>query len=98
MGLTGIGDLILTCTGELSRNRQVGLMLGRGVPLAEALASLGHVAEGVWSAQAVQHRAAALRVQMPITEAVCAVLAGQVAPQQALDRLLAREPKREATA
>ena len=96
MGLTGIGDLILTCTGDLSRNRQVGLMLGRGVPLAEALASLGHVAEGVWSAQAVQHRAAALRVQMPITDAVCAVLDGQVAPRQALDRLLARDPKREA--
>jgi glycerol-3-phosphate dehydrogenase (NAD(P)+) len=98
MGLTGIGDLILTCTGDLSRNRQVGLMLGRGVPLAQALAGLGHVAEGVWSARAVHRRAAALRVQMPITEAVCAVLEGQVAPRQALERLLARDPKREAGA
>ena len=53
MGLTGVGDLILTCTGELSRNRQVGLMLGRGMPLKEALDRLGHVAEGVWSAAAV---------------------------------------------
>ena len=96
MGLTGVGDLILTCTGELSRNRQVGLMLGGGLPLAESLARLGHVAEGVWSAAAVQRRAASLGVQMPITEGVCAVLEERVSPRQALDRLLARDPKREA--
>jgi glycerol-3-phosphate dehydrogenase (NAD(P)+) len=95
MGLTGVGDLILTCTGELSRNRQVGLMLGRGVPLAEALDRLGHVAEGVWSAAAVRSRAAALAVPMPITEAVCAVLEERASPRQALDGLLARQPKRE---
>ena len=95
MGLTGVGDLILTCTGELSRNRQVGLMLGRGLPLREALDRLGHVAEGVWSAAAVRSRAASLGVRMPITEAVCAVLEERVAPRQALDRLLARQPKRE---
>jgi len=95
MGLTGVGDLILTCTGELSRNRQVGLMLGRGLPLREALDRLGHVAEGVWSAAAVRSRAASLGVRMPITEAVCAVLEERAAPRQALDRLLARQPKRE---
>jgi glycerol-3-phosphate dehydrogenase (NAD(P)+) len=95
MGLTGVGDLILTCTGELSRNRQVGLMLGRGVPLPEALERLGHVAEGVGSAAAVLSRAASLGVPMPITETVCAVLEQKVSPQQALDGLLARQPKRE---
>jgi glycerol-3-phosphate dehydrogenase (NAD(P)+) len=95
MGLAGVGDLILTCTGELSRNRQVGMMLGRGLPLAEALARLGHVAEGVWSAAAVQSRAMALGVQMPITDAVCAVLEGRSSPRAALEQLLARDPKRE---
>jgi glycerol-3-phosphate dehydrogenase (NAD(P)+) len=96
MGLTGVGDLILTCTGELSRNRQVGLMLGRGLPLAEALSRLGHVAEGVWSAAAVRSRAASLGVRMPITEAVCTVLEEQASPRQALEQLLARDPRREA--
>jgi glycerol-3-phosphate dehydrogenase (NAD(P)+) len=97
MGLTGVGDLILTCTGELSRNRQVGLLLGQGVPLADALARIGHVAEGVWSAAAVGRRAAALGVQMPITDAVCAVLEARASPRQALEALLARDPKPEAT-
>ena len=96
MGLTGIGDLILTCTGELSRNRQVGLMLGEGTRLPEALARVGHVAEGVGSAAAVLARAASLGVQMPITEAVCAVLDERVSPREALELLLARDPKREA--
>jgi len=95
MGLTGVGDLILTCTGEMSRNRKVGLMLGRGLPLAQALAALGHVAEGVWSAPAVAARAAQAGVEMPLTQAVCAVLDGRLAPRAALERLLARDPKRE---
>ncbi len=95
MGLTGVGDLILTCTGELSRNRKVGLMLGRGLTLAQALAELGHVAEGVWSAPAVAARAAQAGVEMPLTQAVCAVLDGRLAPRAALERLLARDPKRE---
>ena len=94
-GLTGMGDLILTCTGDLSRNRRVGLMLGEGRTLADALAELGHVAEGVWSAPAVAARAAALSVDMPLTTAVCAVLDGRLAPRAALQRLLAREPKSE---
>jgi glycerol-3-phosphate dehydrogenase (NAD(P)+) len=95
MGLTGVGDLILTCTGDLSRNRKVGLLLGRGVALRDALAQLGHVAEGVWSAPAVLARAQALGVDMPLTQAVCAVLDGTLSPQDALRRLLARDPKRE---
>jgi glycerol-3-phosphate dehydrogenase (NAD(P)+) len=94
-GLTGVGDLILTCTGDLSRNRTIGLMLGQGRGLADALAELGHVAEGVWSASAVAARAAALGVDMPITGAVCAVLDGRLTPRDALHRLLAREPRSE---
>lgn len=95
MGLAGVGDLILTCTGELSRNRQVGILLGRGSSLAQALERVGHVAEGVWSAPAVATRAAALGVDMPITTAVCAVLDGHLAPREALGQLLARDPKKE---
>jgi glycerol-3-phosphate dehydrogenase (NAD(P)+) len=94
-GLTGMGDLILTCTGDLSRNRKVGLMLGQGRDLPDALAELGHVAEGVWSAAAVAARADELGVEMPLTHAVCAVLDGRLAPREALQRLLAREPKSE---
>lgn len=96
MGLTGVGDLMLTATGDLSRNRRIGLALGRGVGKDDALATLGHVAEGVHSAHAVRARAHAAAVEMPITEAVCAVLDGRLTPAQALDRLLAREPKSEA--
>lgn len=95
MGLTGMGDLILTCTGDLSRNRKVGLLLGRGVGLSAALAQLGHVAEGVWSAPAVIARAQAVGVEMPLAQAVCDVLDGRSTPADALRRLLARDPKRE---
>jgi len=94
-GLTGLGDLILTCTGELSRNRRVGLALGRGTELQQALAELGHVAEGVWSAPATAARARQTGVEMPITNAVCAVLDGQLTPRAALERLLARGPRNE---
>jgi glycerol-3-phosphate dehydrogenase (NAD(P)+) len=94
-GLTGLGDLILTCTGEQSRNRRIGLALGRGTELQSALASLGHVAEGVWSAPATAARAREAGVDMPITAAVCAVLEGRLAPRAALERLLAREPRSE---
>ncbi len=95
MGLTGVGDLLLTATGDLSRNRRVGLALGRGARLADAVASLDHVAEGVRSAPAVQARARRAGVEMPLTDAVCAVLDGTLTPQQALQRLLAREPRPE---
>ena len=96
MGLTGMGDLILTATGDLSRNRKVGLALGHGADRQTAVAELGHVAEGVHSAHAVLTRARRLNVDMPITEAVCAVLDGAVTPSEALHALLAREPKVEA--
>ncbi|HVE88210.1 MAG TPA: NAD(P)H-dependent glycerol-3-phosphate dehydrogenase, partial [Burkholderiaceae bacterium] len=95
MGLTGIGDLILTATGDLSRNRKVGLALGRGAPMQAAVEELGHVAEGVRSAHAVLARARGSNIDMPITEAVCAVLDGALTPAEALYALLAREPKVE---
>jgi glycerol-3-phosphate dehydrogenase (NAD(P)+) len=95
MGLTGAGDLILTATGDLSRNRRVGLELARGKPLAEILASLGHVAEGVRSAKEVAALARKKNVDMPVSDAVNAVLDGQVKPAQAVERLLSRDPKRE---
>ena len=96
MGLTGMGDLILTATGDLSRNRKVGLALGRGATMEAAVADLGHVAEGVRSAHAVLARARQCDIDMPITEAVCAVLEGAMTAAEALLALLAREPKVEA--
>ena len=97
MGLAGAGDLVLTATGDLSRNRTVGLRLAAGVPLAEILQSLGHVAEGVQTARAALALAARHGVAMPITEAVCAVLFEGLAPMSAVESLLARESKREGT-
>jgi glycerol-3-phosphate dehydrogenase (NAD(P)+) len=91
-GLSGLGDLVLTCTGDLSRNRRVGLGLGRGEALTAILAALGHVAEGVSAAQAVHTLAAALRVDMPISEAVYRVLYEDLPPRRAVEALLAREP------
>src|SRR6185436_4606752 len=76
MGLSGLGDLVLTATGDLSRNRRVGLMLAGGQALPQILAALGHVAEGVYTAPMVLARARALGVEMPIAEVVAAVLAG----------------------
>lgn len=95
MGLTGAGDLILTATGDLSRNRRVGLELARGKPLQAIVAGLGHVAEGVRSAQATLVRAKSCSVEMPIASAVDAVLQGRLTPPQAVELLLARDPKAE---
>lgn len=95
-GLTGAGDLILTCTGDLSRNRRVGLGLAQGKKLDVVLGELGHVAEGVHTAAAVEKRALELGVDMPITQSVCAVLFGGVSPREAVEQLLARDPKGEA--
>ena len=95
MGLAGAGDLILTCTGELSRNRRVGMQLASGKTLPETLAHLGHVAEGVHSAREVARIAARHSVDMPITQAVCAVLFEGLSPQAAVQNLLARDPKAE---
>lgn len=96
MGLAGAGDLILTCTGDLSRNRRVGQMLARGKTLDQALAELGHVAEGVHSARAVRKLAGEAGVDMPITDSVCAVLFGGVNARDAVQQLLARDPRSEA--
>jgi glycerol-3-phosphate dehydrogenase (NAD(P)+) len=95
MGLTGAGDLILTATGDLSRNRRVGLELARGKPLQTIIAELGHVAEGVHSARATLARAGACGVEMPICAAVNAVLGGRVTPPQAVELLLSRDPRSE---
>jgi glycerol-3-phosphate dehydrogenase (NAD(P)+) len=95
MGLSGLGDLVLTATGDLSRNRQVGLALGRGQGLAQILARLGHVAEGVLTAPMVLARAAPLRVEMPLCEAVTQVLSDRLTPQQALESLMMREARSE---
>ena len=95
MGLTGAGDLILTATGDLSRNRRVGLELAGGKPLAAIVAGLGHVAEGVRSARATLARAERCGVDMPITAAVDAVLEGRLKPPQAVEQLLARDPRGE---
>jgi glycerol-3-phosphate dehydrogenase (NAD(P)+) len=95
MGLAGAGDLILTCTGDLSRNRRVGLALGRGERLDAILAGLGHVAEGVHTAREVDAIARARAIDMPITREVCAVLFEGRAPAEAVAQLLARDPKAE---
>jgi glycerol-3-phosphate dehydrogenase (NAD(P)+) len=95
MGLSGLGDLVLTATGDLSRNRQVGMRLAQGLPLAQILTDLGHVAEGVRSAQVVLQRAKSLGVDMPITAAVVSVLNGQLTPTQALQNLMGRDARAE---
>jgi glycerol-3-phosphate dehydrogenase (NAD(P)+) len=95
MGLSGLGDLVLTATGDLSRNRQVGLALGQGRALAQILAQLGHVAEGVLSAPMVLARAARLGVEMPLCDAVAAVLDGRLEPAQAIRQLMQRESRSE---
>lgn len=94
-GLSGLGDLVLTATGDLSRNRRVGVLLAQGMSLAQALGELGHVAEGVHSAATVLRRAHARGVEMPITEAVVAVLEGRMTPALALEALMGREARAE---
>jgi glycerol-3-phosphate dehydrogenase (NAD(P)+) len=95
MGLSGLGDLVLTATGDLSRNRRVGMQLARGLPLADVLAGLGHVAEGVHSAPVVLQRARSLGVDMPITECVVAVLQGTLGATEALRLLMGRGSRPE---
>ncbi len=95
MGLAGVGDLILTSTGDLSRNRQVGLMLAAGRPLPDILHDLGHIAEGVYSAREVLRLGQKLNVEMPITQAVCSILYDGVPARTAVEGLLNREPKTE---
>jgi glycerol-3-phosphate dehydrogenase (NAD(P)+) len=95
MGLTGVGDLILTCTGDLSRNRRVGMALAAGQSLVDITGELGHVAEGVMTATEVAACAAKLGVDMPITKAVCALLKGNVTPRDAVESLMGRDTKDE---
>jgi len=94
-GLSGLGDLVLTATGDLSRNRQGGVRLAQGLDLEQALASLGHVAEGVYCARTVVQRARALGVDMPISQAVVALLDGRLQAEQAVAMLMGREPAPE---
>jgi glycerol-3-phosphate dehydrogenase (NAD(P)+) len=95
MGLAGMGDLILTCTGDLSRNRRVGLALAHGQSLEDIQRELGHVAEGVMTAREVARRADTLGIDMPITTTVCDVLDGRLTASAAVERLMQRDPKSE---
>ena len=95
MGLSGLGDLVLTATGDLSRNRRVGMLLAEGKTLQQAVDSLGHVAEGVYSARTVARRAEHLGVDMPITRAAVALLDGAITPAAAVALLMGRGPAAE---
>lgn len=95
MGLSGLGDLVLTATGDLSRNRRVGLALAQGKSLQQAVDELGHVAEGVYCARTVLQRSRSLDIEMPITECVVDLLDGRIRPEQAVARLMGREPGTE---
>ncbi len=95
LGLAGLGDLVLTATGELSRNRKAGLLLAQGLALDDVLARLGHVAEGVYSARTVPARGEALGLDLPITRTVVALLEGRLAPAQGLALLMGRDPRAE---
>ena len=95
MGLSGLGDLVLTATGDLSRNRRVGLALAQGQSLAQAVQALGHVAEGVYSARTVVQRAQSLGLEMPIAKTVVDLLDGHLRPEQAVAVLMGRGPGQE---
>jgi glycerol-3-phosphate dehydrogenase (NAD(P)+) len=95
-GLAGLGDLVLTCTGELSRNRSVGVELGRGGELPDIVAGMhGRVAEGIFTTNAAVELARARKVEMPITEQMHAILNAGKAPRRAIQELMARESKSE---
>ncbi|MDR0769967.1 MAG: NAD(P)-dependent glycerol-3-phosphate dehydrogenase [Burkholderiales bacterium] len=95
MGLAGLGDLVLTCTGDLSRNRRVGMMLAEGLALPDILARLGHIAEGVPAAHAVTRLAQQHAIEMPIAATVSQILSGTLAVKDAVEALLKRAPKKE---
>lgn len=95
MGLSGLGDLVLTATGDLSRNRRVGLLLAQGLALPQILAQLGHVAEGVYSAPTVLARAREAGVEMPVTQAMVALLEGRVTAVQVVELLMGRQARPE---
>ena len=95
-GLSGLGDLVLTCTGDLSRNRTVGVRLGRGERLPDMLASMNEVAEGVRNTRSVRDLARSVNVEMPITEQMYEVLYEDKSPRQAVVDLMTRGLRREA--
>lgn len=95
MGLAGLGDLVLTCTGDLSRNRRLGLALGRGRAIADAVREIGQVVESIQTADEVMRLANAHGVELPIAENVREVLHGAITPAEGLARLMARERKAE---
>lgn len=95
MGLAGLGDLVLTCTGDLSRNRRLGLALGRGQTLQDAVRAIGQVVESVQTADEVMRQAERHGIDLPISNAVRAVLHGELTPAVGLQQLLAREQKPE---
>lgn len=94
-GLAGIGDLIVTCATDLSRNRRCGLMIGQGLKAEEAVEKVGSVVEGYYTADAVHDLAAKLGVEMPVSLATRAVLKGEIAPEQAVRMLMSRDKKDE---
>ena len=95
MGLSGLGDLVLTCTGDLSRNRRMGLALGRGQTINEAKKAIGQVVEGIGTADEVMRLAKKHNVDMPISEHVWKVVNGQMTPSDALNELMSRGPRQE---
>ncbi|MDR1529331.1 MAG: NAD(P)-dependent glycerol-3-phosphate dehydrogenase [Burkholderiales bacterium] len=95
MGLAGLGDLILTCTGDLSRNRRVGMLLAEGMNLDDILTRLGHVAEGVAAARAITILAERFAIELPVSAAVADILEQKITPREAVERLLNRAPVAE---
>lgn len=95
MGLAGLGDLVLTCTGDLSRNRRLGLALGQGVALGQAVAQIGQVVESVQTAEEVMRLAGRHAVELPISDLVNRALREEITPTEGVRRLLAREQKPE---
>jgi glycerol-3-phosphate dehydrogenase (NAD(P)+) len=95
MGLSGLGDLVLTCTGDLSRNRRMGLALGRGQTIKQAKAEIGQVVEGIGTADEVMRLAKKYKVDMPISEHVWKVVNGKMSPQEAVKELMSRGPRQE---
>lgn len=95
MGLAGLGDLVLTCTGDLSRNRRLGIALGRGVPLKQAIAEIGQVVESVETADTIMRHAKLHDLDLPIAHGVQRVLREEITPAEGLRQLLAREQKPE---
>ncbi len=94
-GLTGLGDLIVTCTSMHSRNRRCGIMLGQGIPAAEAIEKVGMVVEGISTAEAAEALASKYDIEMPITESICALLRGETNPVEAVEMLMGRKTKNE---